>query len=101
MPSVQRVHEAFRASGVAVLAISIDGTGARAAKPVIDEGKFSFTAPIDQDMTVARKFGVRGVPMTYVIDRNGAVVAQGFGPMNLDAPAFRDFVKAVAARSSY
>ncbi len=83
-----------------MLAISIDGTGAQAAKPVIDEGKFTFTAPIDQDMNVARKFGVRGVPMTYVIGRNGAVVAQGFGPVDFDAPAFRVFVKAVAARSS-
>ena len=83
-----------------MLAISIDGTGARAAKPVIDEGKFTFTAPIDQDMTVARKFGVRGVPMTYVIDRNGSIIAQGFGPVDFDDSAFRVFIKAVAARRS-
>ena len=97
MPSVQRVHNELRASGVTVLAISIDGTGVKAAKPVMDEGKYSFSAPVDQDMSVARKFGVRGVPMTYVIDRRGRIVAQGFGPMNFDAPALRSFVKAVAA----
>jgi hypothetical protein len=49
-------------------------------------------------MAVARKMGARGVPMTYVIDRKGAIVAQGHGPLDLDAPAFRNFVKAVAAR---
>jgi len=95
---VQRVHDAFRGSGVTVLAISLDGTGAQAARPVVVEGKFTFTAPIDQDMNVARKFGVRAVPMTYVVDRGGAIVAQGFGPVDIDAPAFREFVKAVAAR---
>ena len=97
---MQRVHDAFRGTNVAVLAISIDGTGAQAVKPVMVEGQFTFTAPIDQDMNVARKFGVRAVPMTYVIDRGGAVVAQGFGPVDFDAPAFSNFIKAVAARGS-
>lgn len=99
MPSVQRAHDELKANGVAVVAISIDGTGAKAAKPVIDEGKYTFAVPVDQDMAVARKFGARGVPMTYVVDRKGAIVAQGHGPLNLDSPAFRSFVKAVAARS--
>jgi len=97
---VQRVHDAFRSSGVSVLGISIDGTGAQAVKPVMVEGKFTFTAPIDQDMSVARKFGVRAVPMTYVVDRSGTIVAQGFGPVDFDAPVFREFIKAVAARGS-
>jgi peroxiredoxin len=98
MPSVQRVHDAFKASGVTVLAISIDGTGVQGARPVIDEGKYSFVVPVDQRMTVARQFGVRGVPTTYIVDRKGSVVAQGFGPIDFDAPAFRNFVQAVAAR---
>ena len=80
-----------------MVAISIDGTGVKAAKPVIDEGKYTFVVPVDQDMAIARKFNARGVPMTYVIDRKGAIVAQGFGPLNLDTPAFRNFVKSVAA----
>jgi len=98
MPSVQKVHETFKGSGVTVLAISIDGIGAQAAKPVMEEGNYTFLAPIDQSMTVARSMGARGVPMTYVVDRKGSLVAQGFGPIELDSPSFRNFVKAVAAR---
>lgn len=100
MPSVQRAHDAFKAAKVSVIAISIDGTGLQAAKPVMDEGRFGFSAPIDQDMAVARKFGVRGVPMTYIVDRKGNIVAHGFGPIDFDAPEFRNYVKAVAARAS-
>ena len=99
MPSVQRAHDELRASGVTVVAISIDGTGVKAAKPVMDEGKYTFVAPVDQDMAVARKFNARGVPMTFVIDRKGAIVAHGHGPLNLDTPAFRNYVKSVAGRS--
>lgn len=98
MPSVQRAHEALKSDGVVVLAISIDGTGAQAAKPVMEEGKFSFPAPIDQSMSVARQFGVRGVPMTYIVDRKGVVVAQGYGPVDFDAAEFRAYVKALAGR---
>ena len=98
MASVQRAHDELKAGGVTVVAISIDGTGVKAAKPVMDEGKYTFVAPVDQDMAVARRFNARGVPMTYVIDRKGTIVAQGHGPIDLDAPAFRTFVKTVAAR---
>ena len=100
MPSVQRVHDTFKGSGVTVLAISIDGQGRQAAKPVMDEGDYSFPAPLDQTMSVARNFGARGVPMTYVIDRKGAILAQGLGPVDFDSAAFRNYVKAVAARGS-
>jgi len=96
MPSVQRVHDEFSASRVAVVAISIDGQGMQAAKPVIDQGKHTFAVPVDRDMAIARMFGVRGVPMTYVVDRKGAIVAQGFGPVDFDAPDFREYLKMLA-----
>lgn len=98
MPSVQRAHERLKGNGVTVLAISIDGSGVEAAKPVMDEGRFGFVAPVDQDMSVARQFGVRGVPMTYVVDRKGMIRAQGFGPLELDSEAFLDYVRSVAGR---
>jgi peroxiredoxin len=100
MPSVQKAHEILKANGVTVLAVSIDGTGVQAAKPVMDEGKFTFPAPVDQDMAVARQFGARGVPMTYVVDRKGMIRAQGFGPMDLDSTAFLEYVKWVARRGA-
>jgi len=100
MPSVQRAHEQLKGTGVTVLAISIDGTGMQAAKQVAEAEKLTFPVPVDRDMAVARKFGARGVPMTYVVDRNGAIAAQGFGPVDFDAPAFRDYVRALAKRGA-
>jgi peroxiredoxin len=100
MPSVQRAHEILKGDGVTVLAISIDGTGMAAARPVMEEGKFSFTAPVDQSMAVARQFGARGVPMTYVVDRKGTIRAQAFGPLDLDSKPFLDYVRSVAGRGA-
>ncbi len=100
MPSVQRAHEKLKDNGVTVLAISIDGTGVKAAKPVMEESKFTFSAPVDQSMTVARQFGVRGVPMTYVVDRKGVIRAAGFGPLDLDSKELLDYVRSVAGRGA-
>ena len=37
-------------------------------------------------------------PWTVIIDRSGAVVAGGYGPIDMLSPAFRNYVKALAAR---
>lgn len=98
MPSVQRAHDEYKKSGVAVLAISIDGEGARAVRPFVTEHKYTLPTPLDPDMHVARAVGVRVTPWTVVIDRSGAVVAGGYGAIDLLSPAFRNYIKALAAR---
>lgn len=98
MPSVQRAQVDYQKSGVTVLAVSVDGQGAQAVRPFMVEHKYTVPAPIDSDMQVARAVGVRVVPWTVIIDRNGAVAAGGYGPIDLSSPAFRNYVKALAAR---
>jgi len=97
MPSVQRVHDAFKDKDVVVLAVSVDGGGGKVVKSVVEKRGYTFTTPVDARMEVARKFGVRGVPTTYVINRHGAIVAHGFGPVDFDSPAFVQYIQTLAA----
>ena len=97
MPSVQRVHETFKDKDVVVLAISVDGGGEKAVKSFMTKRGYTFTTPVDVGMDIARKFGVRGVPTTYVINRQGAIVAHGFGPVDFDSPVFVQYIQALAA----
>ena len=99
MPSVQRAHDEYKKSGVAVLAISIDGDGVKSVKPFIAAHKYTLPTPLDPDMGVARAVGVRVAPWTVIIDRSGAVIAGGYGPIDLLSPAFRNYIKALAAKS--
>ena len=98
MPSVQRVHETFKDKDVVVLAISVDGGGEKAVKSFMAKRGYTFTTPVDVGMDIARQFGVRGVPTTYVINRQGAIVAHGFGPVDFDSPAFVQYIQALAAQ---
>jgi len=97
MPSVQRVHDALKDKDVVVLAMSVDGGGAKAVQSFIAKGGYTLTTPVDAHMDIARKFGVRGVPTTYVINRQGAIVAHGFGPVDFDSPAFVQYIQTLAA----
>jgi len=97
MPSVQRVHDAFQDKGVVVLAISVDGGGAKTVQSFIAKHGHTFPTPVDARMEVARKFGVRGVPATYVINRHGAIVAHSFGPVDFDSPTFVQYLQTLAA----
>jgi peroxiredoxin len=98
MPSVQRVHETFKDKDVVVLAISIDGGGEKAVKSFMTKHGYTFITPVDVRMEVARQFGVRGVPTTYVINRQGAIVAHGFGPVDFDSAVFVQYIQALAAQ---
>jgi peroxiredoxin len=99
MPSVQRAQQEYQKSGIPVLAISLDGQGAQAVKPFLNEHKYVLPVPLDPEMKLARSLGVRVTPWTVIIDRNGAVVGGGYGPIDLLSPAFRNYIKALSARS--
>jgi len=99
MPSVQRVHEAFKGQDAVMLSISIDGGGMPAVKRYVDKHGFTMPVLVDADMQIARQFGVRGVPTTVIVDRQGQMVASGHGRVEFDAPAFRDYIQALLRAS--
>lgn len=96
MPSVQRAHNELKKDGISVITISIDGTGAAAVKPVFARGGYTLPALLDQDMTVARGFGVRGVPSTVIVDGKGMIRARGLGHVDYDGEVLRKFVRNLA-----
>ena len=77
MPSVQKAHELFQDKDVAILVISIDGKGERAVAPLMTTHGYTFPSLVDQRMEVARKFGMRLVPTTYVLNQKGRSSGRG------------------------
>jgi peroxiredoxin len=99
MPSVQKAHELFQGKNVAILVISIDGMGQRAVAPFMAEHGYTFPSLVDQRMEVARKFGMRLVPTTYVLNGEGKIVGAGYGPVDVASPEFVGFLEALLAAS--
>ena len=97
MPSVQRAHDTLRKSGISVLTVSLDGTGEQAVKPFMAKNGYTVPVLIDQKMDVARTFGVRAVPFTIVVDRQGMIAARGWGLFDVSAAEFRQYLQRLAA----
>ena len=98
MPSVQRVHDAAQGREVVMLAISIDGGGLPTVKRFMDKKGYTIPALLDTDMATARAFGARGVPSTFVVDRQGMVVARGTS-LKVDSPEVQAYIEGLLKAS--
>lgn len=95
---MQRAHNELKKDGISVITISIDGTGEAAVKPVFAKGGYTMPALLDQNMTVARGFGVRGVPSTVIVDSKGMINARGLGHVDFDGQVLRNYARNLAKK---
>ena len=98
MPSVQRAHNELKKDGIQIITVSIDGTGEAAVKPVFAKGGYIMPALLDQNMEVARSFGVRGVPSTVIVDSKGMINARGLGHVDYDGPVLKKYLRDLAKK---
>lgn len=79
MPSMERLHRAYKDRGLVVLAISLDVQGASVVKPFVKKFALTFPIGLDPKMAVRETYGVWAVPSTFLIDRKGkrALFANG------------------------
>ncbi|MEN8376215.1 MAG: TlpA disulfide reductase family protein [Gemmatimonadota bacterium] len=80
MPGLQALEETYREEGFHVLGVSIDARGAeRAIRAFADDLGVSFTLLHDPDERVTRTYRTIGVPESFLIGREGVVVARWIG----------------------
>jgi peroxiredoxin len=86
MPALERLYERTKHTGVEMLAISVD-TDPASITPFLGERQFTFTVGLDPTMSVATTYGVRGLPASFIVDREGRLAAVALGPRAWDSPA--------------
>lgn len=84
MPSMQRVYEELRSDGLAMLAIHV-GPSLTGAKKYAEELGLSFPIVVDAEMALSQ-WQVRGLPTTFLLDREGKIVAGAVGEREWDSP---------------
>ena len=96
MPSVQRAYDDFKGKNIRILAISIDAGGVKDVKPFLAEHRYTMPVALDTTMEVFAKYGLLGTPGTFIADRQGVLIARGFGPVDFDPPEFRKYILGLA-----
>jgi cytochrome c biogenesis protein CcmG, thiol:disulfide interchange protein DsbE len=100
MPSFESLHQDLGADGLRVVAVSIDGAGsASEVSEFLAEYGISFTVLHDPAQDVTRAFRTRGVPETFLIDRDGRLVKRWIGRIDGHSEAVRAPIRAALADS--
>jgi peroxiredoxin len=83
MPLLDSLQREFGARGLRVVAVSIDDAGADAeVARFVEEHGISFTIARDPANEVARVFQTRGVPESFLIDRDGRITKHWMGAVD-------------------
>ena len=71
-PWLDAIQRQYKDQGLVVVAVNVDKTS-DAADDFLSKHPSSFTVAYDPSGRVAEAFGVKGMPSTYLVDRDGTI----------------------------
>ncbi|HXW67992.1 MAG TPA: redoxin domain-containing protein [Dissulfurispiraceae bacterium] len=72
MPVIEKTYDKYKDQGLVILAVNI-GQERDAVVKFINGIKISYTVLLDPGTLVTKRYGVTGLPITFIIDRNGII----------------------------
>src|SRR6202162_1733940 len=74
IPWFEAFESAYNTKGFAVVGVSLDEDGWKVLKPFLEEHKIPYTMLLGDD-AMSKRYGIRNLPDTFLIDRQGRVAA--------------------------
>ena len=98
MPGMERLFRAHQDKGFVVLAVNVQES-AKTVRPFVQELKLSFPIALDAEGTVSRDYGVRALPVSFLIGRDGRILWRAIGGRDWEsAQARKLFAQLVAEK---
>jgi len=94
MPAMERVHRALRGQPFRMLAVNLQEDPA-AIRKFVAELKLTFDIVLDATGEITRAYGVNNLPLTYLIDKRGRIVARALGERPWDQGAYVAYLRAL------
>ncbi len=98
MPMFEQLHREFARQGLTVLGINVR-EGNEAVRRYARELGLTFTLVLDPDGEIGARYGVIGMPPTFLIGRDGRAVALAIGPREWSSAKARGMIGALLAES--
>lgn len=92
IPSMMLLNKAMEGKPFQMLAVSEDQGGNEAVAGFFKESGTLLPALLDTDQAVGQRYGLTGVPETFVIGKNGVILKKVVGAMDWNAPAAISFL---------
>jgi peroxiredoxin len=95
MPAMERLYRQHRDGGFTLVAVSVDADSKLVA-PFLTARKFSFPVALDPSMNMANTYGVRALPSSFIVARDGTLAALAIGPRHWDNDAAHSLIEGLA-----
>ncbi len=96
LPSLARLNSRMNGQPFRMLAVAVDEGGAETVERFFRQVGIRLPALTDPSGSVALRYGVRGLPETFIIDRQGIVRKKIVGPLTWDDPAMVSYLVELA-----
>lgn len=91
MPALENLYRAYRDRGFVVVGVNFRES-AGVVRGFMQELRLSFPALVDTDAAVSRAFGVRGLPVSFLLDREGRILWKAIGSREWDSSHGRTYL---------
>lgn len=92
MPAMEKLQQQLKEEGLEVVAVNYRESEKQIA-PFLKDLGLTFTVLLDEDGSVSEKYGVWGLPLSYVVNRKGDFVGKVSGSRDWDSPEARLFFR--------
>ena len=98
MPGMERLFRTHQDKGLVVLAVNME-ENAKTVRPFVQQLKLSFPIVLDTEGAVTRDYGVRALPVSFLIGRDGNIRWRAIGGRDWEsAQARKLFTQLVAEK---
>lgn len=95
MPSIERLYAAMKGKKFEIIAVNA-GERLKQVEDFISKHNYTFPIYLDETNALTGVFAARGIPVTYVINKEGKIVAVRPGAMEYDQAALIKIFKELA-----
>ena len=97
MPAMERLYQEFKGKGFEIVAVNVKDKRADALA-FVKTLKLTYPVMMDPQGEVGLLYGAWGMPMTYLIDENGIVLARMWGAADWYSPGARNLIRTLVEK---
>ena len=79
IPHFKELYDKYKAQGLEIIGVALDQEGVSIVKPFAESNKINYICLIGDEKVVQDYGGIRGIPTTFVIDKNGSIYKKYIG----------------------
>jgi peroxiredoxin len=98
MPALDRLYKRYKNQGFSLLAVNTDSHQRKRINTITRKLALTFPVLLDENEVLSKQFGVSGMPASYLIDRQGRLIAYIEGARDWDSETAHEWLENMLAK---